>query len=178
MPAWHEATWVDDPDAGPRKKRWRTAWLWLLLIPVALFLLSIARFNNYWQYADYTVSTLACDQPLAQDPSWSDMEAAGCAQAAIPGAEVVLLDGGAPAENVETDGTTWSFPNMPSAFTTMGLNVLLQESAGRVFIVDAATTPPTVHREMTATDVNHTVFARSLGEADSTTFYAVVAPPE
>ena len=65
MPAWHEGTWVDDPDSAPRKKRWRATWMWLLLIPVALFMLSIARFNNYWQYADYTVSTLACDQPLS-----------------------------------------------------------------------------------------------------------------
>ncbi|WP_114908128.1 hypothetical protein [Ornithinimicrobium murale] len=179
MPAWHEATWVDDPDAAPRRKRrWRTAWLWLLILPVGLFLFSIARFNNYWQYDDYTVATFACEQPLAETATWSDMEAAGCRQAAIPGTEVKLLDGGAPAEEFESDGTTWTFPNLPSAFSTMGLNVLLEESAGRVFIVDASTTPPAVHREMSPSDVDRTVFARSFGAIDSTEFYAVVAPPE
>ena len=65
MPAWHEATWVDDPDAGPQKKRrFRWAWAWLLLIPAALMLFSVARSNNYWQYTDMTV-TSTCSLPPA-----------------------------------------------------------------------------------------------------------------
>ncbi|WP_109471570.1 hypothetical protein [Ornithinimicrobium cavernae] len=177
MKAWHEATWVD-PDAPEKpRRRFRWAWLWLLLIPTVLILFSLARYNNYWQYGDWTVATFSCDQPLPGEATWSDMEVAGCAQEAIPGADVKLLDVGVPAQDVETDGTSWTFRNMPTAFSTMGLNVFLQESAGRVYIVDASTTPPTVHREMTASDVDRTVFARNLGEIDTTSFYVVVAPP-
>lgn len=178
MKAWHEATWVD-PDAGDKKRRrFPLAWLWLLLIPGALVLFSVARFNDFWQYDDWTVVTFTCQQPLAADATWSELETAGCQQGDVPGAEVSLLDAGRAAGDVETDGTTWTFRNMPAAFSTMGLNVFLEEPAGRVYIVDASTTPPTVHREMTASDVDRTVFARNLGEIDSTSLYAVVAPPE
>ncbi|MCK0110609.1 hypothetical protein MWU75_00420 [Ornithinimicrobium sp. F0845] len=174
MPAWHEATWVD-PD-GKKKRGVRMGWLWLLLIPAVLILFSVARFNDYWQYDDFTVTTVACEAPLAEGATWSDMDAAGCEESEIPGIEIRLLDGGRPAEDVETDGTTWQFGNMPSAFTTLGLDVYLEESAGRVFIADASTTPPTVLREMRAGDVDRTVFARNLGDIDTLELYLVVAP--
>ncbi|QDO87501.1 hypothetical protein FNH13_03420 [Ornithinimicrobium ciconiae] len=178
MKAWHAATWEDPDDAATTKRRFSWGWLWLLLIPAALILFSLARFNDYWQYDDWTVATLHCDEPLTADPAWSDLQAAGCEQAPIPGAEVTLLDVGKPAQEFETDGTTWTFRNMPSAFSTMGLNVFLEEPAGRVFIVDASTTPPTVHREMTPSDVERTVFARNFGTVETTNFYVAVAPPE
>lgn len=173
--AWHSATWVD-PDAPEKKRRFSLGWLWLLLIPAALIIFSIFRFNNYWQHADWTVTTYACDQALAADATWSDMEAAGCSPTAIPGAEVVLLDAGYPAEHFETDGTTWTFENMPAAFSTSGLNVFLEDSAGEVFVVDGSSTPPTVLHEMGNSDVARTVFTRNLGDIDTTDLIVVVAP--
>lgn len=177
MKAWHEATWVD-PDAPQRKRRLSWGWLWLLLIPAALIAFSVARFNDYWQYDDWTVTTYACAEPLTAEATWSDMEAAGCAQTAIPGSDVTLIDGGRPTEATDSDEAVWTFGNVPSGFSTSGLNVQLREPAGRVFLVDASSTPPTVHREMTPSDVARTLFARNIGETEATSFYVVVAPPE
>lgn len=177
MKAWHEATWVD-PDARQRKRRFSWGWLWLLLIPAALVTFSVALFNDYWQHGDWTVTTYSCDEPLAADPTWADLQAAGCAEQEIPGAEVTLIDGGTPTESDERDGAVWVFRDLPTAFSTMGLNVQLDEPAGRVFVVDGSTEPPSVHREMTASDVARTLFARNLGSLDSTDLYAVVAPAE
>lgn len=176
MPAWHEATWVDDPDAGPKKRRFRLAWAWLLLIPAGLMVFSVARSNNYWQFDDMTVSTLQCQESLGEEPTWGDMEAAGCAPAAI-GAEIALTDAGRhPDADPESDGTTWTFEQVPTAFTTLALDVQLSEPAGRVFVVNPETTPPTVERELAASNVADTMFAGSLGSLKSTSIHVVVTP--
>lgn len=179
MPAWHEATWVDDPDAGPQKKRrFRWAWAWLLLIPAALMLFSVARSNNYWQYTDMTVTTLQCQEPVSEAPAWADLADAGCAPAAI-GAQVALTDAGRhPDAEPESDGTTWTFEGVPSAFSTLAIDVQLAEPAGRVLVVNPESEPPTVVRELLANDTASTMFAGSLGELESTSFQVVVAPLE
>lgn len=175
MPAWHEATWVD-PDEKQRKRGFRWGWLALLLIPAVLVTFSVARYNDYWQYDSMTVTTLQCQEPLEADATWADMEAAGCTSAAL-GATVQLVDGGRNVDNEpETDGTEWTFDNVPTAFSTLALNVTVPETAGKVFMVDAEPTPPEVLREMTASDVDRTTFARNLGEANTQAVYAVVAP--
>lgn len=204
MPAWHEAKWVDDPDAGPQKKRrFRLAWAWLLLIPAALMVLSVAQSNNYWQYDDITVSTLQCQEPVGEEPqgeepqgeettgeettgeepqgeepTWAELELAGCAPAAI-GAEVELTDAGRhPDADVESDGTTWTFEQVPTAFTTLALDVQLPEAAGRVFLVNPETSPPTVLNELSASDVADTMFAGPVGAVKSTSIQVVVTPPQ
>jgi len=174
MPAWHEATWVD-PDEK-QKRRFRGGWLWLLLIPAALVLFSVARFNDYWQYDDMTITTLECDERLGGSPTWADMESAGCAPAAI-GATLTLVDAGRGTDpEPDMDGTNWTFKNIPTAFSTLVLNVTVHESVGGVLIVDAEQDPPAVLREMTPSDVARTVFARNLGELDTLTLYVVVYP--
>lgn len=174
MPAWHEATWAD-PDAK-EKRGFRWGWLWLLLIPAALILLSVARFNNYWQYDSMTVTTLECRDAVAEDATWADMESAGCEPTDV-GATVQLVDGGRITDaDPETDGTSWTFDNVPTAFTTLALNVTVPRSAGQVHIVDAEQEPPEVLRAMTPSDSARTVFARNLGEIDTLTLYAVISP--
>lgn len=179
MPAWHEATWVDDPDAGPRKKRrFRWAWAWLLLIPAALMLFSVARSNNYWQFTDMTVTTLQCQEPLGAEPTGADLEAAGCAPAAL-GAEVALTDAGRhPDADPESDGTTWTFEGVQSSFSTLALDVQFPEPVGRVLLVDPETEPPTVMRELTANDTASTKFAGNVGATEATSFQVVVAPAQ
>ena len=177
MSAWHEATWTD-PDEKAGRRRFRWGWLWLLLIPLGLIFFSVGRANNYWQYDDFTVVTFSCPEPLSEDASWADMEAAGCAPNVIPGIDVRLLEAGRPSGEVITNGATWEFHGMQSAFSTLAINVYLEEPAGRVFIVDAAASPPRVHREMTNSDEARTVFARNLGEIETLDFYVVVSPAE
>lgn len=174
MPAWHEATWVD-PEAQ-QKRRWRLGWLLLLLIPAALIAFSIARFNDYWQYVDMTVTTMGCPQPVATGATWADLEAAGCAEADT-GATVALLDAGRPIRESQ-DGAVWTYERVPSAFSTLGVNVTTPETAGGVYVVDAETTPPTVLMEMNSTDTADRVWTGNIGSVSSATFYAVIAPPE
>lgn len=175
MKAWHEATWVGPEGETPRR-RFRLGWLWLLIIPAALVAFSIARFNGFWQYTEMSVTTLQCEQPLAEtEPTWAQMEEAGCSPTAL-GADVVILDGGQPADSEpETDGTTWTFERVPSAFSTLGINVMLPESAGRVHTVNAEAEPPEVLNEMNG-DAQRRTFSERLLQGDSTTFYVVVSP--
>ncbi|MDO5712666.1 MAG: hypothetical protein Q4P32_13145, partial [Micrococcales bacterium] len=170
MKAWHEATWVGPEGEAPRRT-FRLGWLWLLIIPAVLIAFSIARFNGFWQYTEMSVTTLRCEQPLAEsEPTWPQMEAAGCTPTAL-GAEVVILDGGQPADSEpETDGTTWTFDQVPSAFSTLGINVTLPESAGRVHTVNAEAEPPEVLNEMNG-DAQGRVFSERLLHGDSVTFY-------
>lgn len=174
MPAWHEATWVD-PD-GKSRRRWRWGWLALLLIPAALVAFSIARFNDYWQYVDMTVTTMQCPQPVPESAAWADLEAAGCTEV-DGGATVALLDAGRPVKETQ-DGAVWTYEGVPSAFSTLGINVTTPETAGRVYVVDAETTPPTVLMEMSSTDTADRVWTGNIGSVSSATFYAVIAPPE
>lgn len=173
--AWHEATWVGPEGEAPRR-RFRAGWLWMLIIPAALIIFSVARYNGYWQYTEMSVTTLQCEQPLADaEPTWAQMEAAACAPAAI-GADVVILDGGQVADSSpNTDGTTWTFEGVASSFSTLGINVTLADSAGRVHTVNAETQPPEVLNEMNG-DAQGRIFSQQLLQGDSTTFYVVVSP--
>lgn len=175
MTAWHEATWVD-PDRGAPRRGLRLGWLWLLIIPAAMIAFSIARSNGFWQYTEMSVTTLRCEQPLTEpEPTWAQMEAANCSPAAL-GGNVVILDGGQPADSEpETDGTTWTFERVPSAFSTLGLNVMLPDPAGRVHSVNAEAEPPEVLIEMNG-DSQRRTFSERLPQGDSTTFYVVVSP--
>lgn len=174
MPAWHEATWVGPEDKAPRR-RFPLSWLWLLVIPVALIGFSFARYNNYWQYTEMTVSTMECTQSLDAEPKWPDMEAAGCELAPLA-AELVILDGGRQADkDPDTDGTTWTFDGVPGAFSTLGINATLKDSAGQVHIVNAEAEPPEVLSAMNG-DVGRRIFSQRLEQGDSRTFYLVVSP--
>lgn len=174
--AWHEATWVDDPDA-PKKKNRRSYWnfLWLLVVPAALIAFFIARSNNYWQWTDMTVTTLECRESVAEGATWAAMEAAGCTPAATD-AEVIILDVGNPVDKEPTvEGATWTFKKVPSAFSTLGINVLVPESRGSVTVMDAETDPPSTLTTMNS-DVSGLTFSSTLPQGDSTSFYVVIAP--
>lgn len=177
MPAWHEATWVDPDGTVKKKRRFGFGWLVLLLIPAALIVFTVARSNDYWQYADVTVTTLQCQQPVDEAPTWADLEAAGCAPAAI-GAQVELTDAGRhPDADPASDGTTWTFERVPTAFSTLAIDVQLPEPAGRVVIVNPETEPPTVVRELSANDTASRMFAGPVGRQETSSLQVVVAPP-
>jgi hypothetical protein len=149
--------------------------MWLLAIPAALLVFSFARYYDYWQYSDMTVSTLECAEPLEGDPSWSDMAAAGCEPVPISG-EVVILDGGRQADkDPETDGARWTFDGVPSAFSTLGINAMLDDPAGRVYLVNAEAEPPQTLGELNG-DVGGLTFSGRLEQGDSRSFYLVVSP--
>lgn len=177
MAAWHEAKW-DAPGESTKRRRFRWGWLWLLVIPVALITFSVGSYNNYWQFADFTVSTLVCEEPLPEEADWAAIEAAGCTEGAIPGADITLLEVGREAgEDVRTDGTTWEFTNVQSAFSTMSINVMFEEPVGRAYTVDAEANPPAVLRELNGDKARRT-FSQHLKQGDSTKFYVAVGAPE
>lgn len=173
--ARHEGKWVDTPGEQPRK-RFQWGWLVLLVIPALIVFYFVADHNNYWNHQDVTVTTMSCQEPLVGEPTWADMEAAGCAPAAI-GVEMRLLDGGQEVTSPRADGATWTFPGAPTAFSTISTDVVLSESVDRLFIVNADADPPEVGREMNA-DASGTRFSSNIGERNVTSYYFVASPAE
>lgn len=173
--ARHEAKWVDDPGERPRK-RFRWGWLVLLVIPAVIVGYFVAEHNNYWSYADVSVTTLSCEEPLGDDPSWDDMEAAGCAPTAI-GDQIRLLEGGRVVSDPVADGAIWTFPDTPTAFSTLSIDVELGEPAGRMFLVNADPDPPEVGRELSG-DASGTRFSSNIGQRNNTAYYVVASPEE
>lgn len=173
--ARHEAKWVDDPGAPPRKK-FPWGWLVLLIIPVLIVGYFVAEHNDYWSYADVSVTTLACDEPLRDNPTWDDMTEAGCAPAAI-GDQVRIFEGGNALSEPEKDGAEWAFPGLPTAFSTLSIEGMLSESFDRAFLVNADADPPEVGRELSS-DASGTHFTGAIGQRGITNYYIVAAPAE
>ncbi len=174
MKAWHEATWVDPEVEQRPTRRFRLAWLWLLVVPAVLIAFSLYRHNVYEQYSTFTVTTLACQEPVAADAPWSAFEAAGCAPADVGAQLKMLIELSEPRQEPATDGTTWTFENIPAANPALSLDVTLQQPAGGVVVANAAASPPQVISTLSHDALTH--YSGFLNNDESLQFYVVIIP--
>lgn len=171
--ARHEARWTH-ADATVRGRAQRNRG-WVLLVGfAAIVMLATVAYLEFMRFETVTYQLRQCEQPLTEDSSWADVEAAGCEPLAITG-DANLLQIEASSRNApdRVEGSTWTFDEVPVNSPAHAIE-MVSPIAARSGVIAEPTNE--VVRSTLSPDTSGTRWSGFIGSRGPTTYWLLLTP--
>lgn len=170
--ARHEARWTAE-DAVVKGKVARNR-LWVILVLFGLIaVISTWAFTRQLNFQDLQVQLQVCQEPLAEEATSADVEAAGCTPTDVTEERVRLWHQSSPRDPVSAEGPTWQFEDVPIDTVANAVQVDLPEPARSVVLFDHD--GGTVRTALTS-DAADTRWTGTVGTRGPTSYWLLVTP--
>ena len=168
----NEAAWTHE-DAlvrgHPRRDR---AWVLIVLAVLGVVVITLS-WSRMMGISDVTYEYRVCREPLTQESTWSQVQAASCDVAPLGDARLTLWAQGDQQEPDVTAASSWTFEDVP--VNTSATAVELDVSDPATSVVLAEPTNQQVRRALTS-DTTRTTWSANVGARGPVTYWVLVTP--
>lgn len=177
--AAHEARWTHD-DARVKGRTRRNGW-WVLLLAVALVIgLAIFGYQRWWAFETVAYETKVCEQPLTEDSTWADVEAAGCRPTDVADLGQVVVynqldrsDMSARLEPASIEGAVTTYDDIAVNSPAHYLELDTTQPVDNVVV--AVPADQEIRRAMTS-DASRTDWGVPIGSGGATHYWLLITP--
>lgn len=172
--ARHEARWTaEDAVVKGRVARNR---FWVVLVLFALIVVvSSWAFATRMNFQDLQVQLQVCGEPLTEDATTADVEAAGCVPTDVTDEQLAMWHESARRDPVGTQGAVWQFEEVPINTVANAFQLDLAEPARSVVVLDHEA--GTVRAALTP-DAADTRWTGVVGSRGPTSYWLLVTPAQ
>lgn len=133
--ARHEGQWTHEESIVKGSSQKNRAWVLILLV-AAVIGLAVLGYTRFWNLQTVTYELRSCAQPLTEESTWAEVQAAACDPMDPGGVELVVSNEAEMVEPSEVDGSTFTFESMPINSPAPGLRMELEGPARTVVVAD------------------------------------------
>lgn len=171
--ARHEAKWTHS-DATVRGRRQRNrGWVLLLLFGGVIMIATVA-YMELMRFETVTYELRQCDEPLTEDSSWADVQAAGCDPVTVTEAASLLqIESSARSEPDRVEDSTWVFDAV--AVNSPAHSLELRSPFAAETGVIAEPTNEVIRNELNG-DASGTLWTGYVGSNGPTEYWLLLSP--
>ena len=168
----HEARWTHETSTVTGRKNKNRAWVLLVLAAVVIGLATLG-YVRFMGFAPVSYELRECAEPLTEEASWAQVQAAACDPAADVGATVTLMRGSEAVAPDTVEDATLTWESWPVNSPEHAIEVDLDEPAQSVVIAE-----PDTERLRTALspDASDTRWGGFIGGRGPTTYWVLITP--
>ena len=167
-----EAAWTHPDSSVKGRVRRNRPWILALLFVVVVAVV-VVTWGRMMNISDVTYELRVCQQPLDDESTWVEVQAAGCTAAPTDGTRVTLWAEGSQEEPDETTSTVWTFGEVPLNSPATAVQVDLSSPAASVVLAEPTT--ERVRRELTG-DAAGARWTANVGSRGPETYWILVTP--
>lgn len=171
--ARHEAAWTHESATVRGSKGRNRGWVMLAVGFVAIAGLSIFGYNRLMNFQDVTFELRYCQQPLTQESTWPEVQAAACDPVDIDAQVLTRWSAGDQTFADTAVGSSWTFDSVPVDTVVNALELELAEPAQTVVVAEPG--KESVRAALT-TDTAGTTWTGYIGDRAETTMWVLVTP--
>lgn len=169
-----ESRWTSE-DATVKGRRNRNGWWMIVLGIVGLVIVASLLYSNYQGFRTVSFQVHECEEPLEDDASWQDVEAARCRMAETDGHELSIRIASNMIEPDEVQQHAWVFQgyagNSPA-------NMVWFTSADRLDSAVVVNPEDQTVRRGLSTDASRLTWTGNIGAQGPSVYWILVTPEQ
>lgn len=167
-----EAVWTDETARVKGKRNRNRFWVLFGLVALGAVIISLT-WSRMMGVTDVTYELRHCQQPIAEDASWQEVQAAACDPAPIEGLTARQVAASDEQEPSSSSGSTWTFKDVPVNSPENSFRLRLTEPATTVVLAEPGNEK--IRREFTgdAEGIRWNAFVGSRGPSE---YWILVTP--
>lgn len=171
--ARHEALWTHQESTVKGRTQRNRPWV-LILLAALIAGLAALGYTRFWNLQTVTFELRQCAQPLTEESSWADVQAAACAPVDPGATRLWVANEGEQIQPATVEGSTFSFENVPIHSPAPGLRADLDRPARTIVIAEPEN--ERIRREMNQLDAAATSWSGHIGSRGPLHYWVLLTP--